>query len=210
VNLDDIIKNRRSIRDFSPQPVSDEQLQELLEAARWAPSGTNRQPWRFVILKGDSEIQLLSGAVTQSFVLRAPVVLVCCLDRRSFTKDKIAQRIEELVEAGVISREVADLLYVRKMPKKVDEVTMPVSAYLDMGIVLEHLSLKAFSMGLGTCCVRMFDAEKITFNLQLPEGIEIVSLLPVGVPAENPQPRPRLPVDELVIEPQVYENSLLK
>jgi len=202
MNFEEIIKERRSIRSFSSRQVTESQVEELIEAARWAPSATNRQPWRFIIIKDHSDKELIADAVTQSFVLLAPVILVCCLDRRVFTRELVSRRIEELVEAGVISREVADLLYVRKMPQTVEEVsTIPPSAYLDMGVAVEHVVLKATSMGLASCWVRMFDAQVLRHALNLPVELEVVALLPLGYPEDTPDPRPRLPMEDLIIKP---------
>ena len=199
MELDDIIQKRRSIRRYQDTPVSKETERELLEAARLAPSGTNRQSWRFAMVKDEDLRNRLSAAVVQSFVTLAPLVIVCCLDKRTFTRDMIETRVEELVSAEVLNREVADMLYQRKMPQKVEDAKIPVSAYVDLGIAVEHITLKATSLGLGSCWVRMFDAERTQNILQLPAEIVPVALLPVGYPAEDPPPRPRISLDELVL-----------
>ena len=79
--IDDVlqaIRDRRSIRRFKPEPVSDHQINVLLESARLAPSGTNAQPWRFVVIKdGDVKKELQLAANNQRHVGSAPVVIVC-------------------------------------------------------------------------------------------------------------------------------------
>ncbi len=200
MELEDVVTRRRSIRNFLDRPVSEEYVNELIEAARLAPSATNRQPWRFVILRETWEKEKISEAVTQSFVLQAPVILVCCLDRRAFTRELVTNRVEELVGIGVISREVAELLYRRKLPESSREAGLPFSAFIDMGIAVEHMVLRAADLGLGTCWVRMFDPQKMQQLLEIPSDLEITALLPVGYPEEEPGQRPRLKREDLIVQ----------
>jgi len=71
------IEQRRSIRKFKPDPVPEEHITALLDAARMAPSGCNAQPWRFKVVKDkETKLRLAQAAYNQSFVAEAPVVLV--------------------------------------------------------------------------------------------------------------------------------------
>ncbi len=198
LELKEIIQRRRSIRRYREEPLPHDVIEELLVAARAAPSATNRQPWRFVVVRDKDLKNHLGEAITQSFVTRAPVIVVCCIDRRSFTRGVLQERVEELVSAGVMEREVAELLYQRKMPEKTEEAGIPISAYIDMGIAIEHIVLLAADMGIGSCWVRMFDAEKLSSILNLPSRLTPVAILPMGYPAEDPPARPRLPLHEIV------------
>ncbi len=73
------INERRSIRHYKPDPVQDEKLQKVLEAARLAPSAGNRQPWKFIVVKDEVRRRALAGAANnQSFVAKAPVVIAAC------------------------------------------------------------------------------------------------------------------------------------
>ena len=79
------IRDRRSIRRFKPEPISDHLINVLLESARLAPSGTNSQPWRFVVVKDeDTKKKLQLAANNQRHVGAAPVVIVCCADLELF------------------------------------------------------------------------------------------------------------------------------
>lgn len=74
-----VIKTRRSVRRFLKKTVPDDVLKRVLEAARIAPSGNNRQPWRFVIVKDEQRKKRIARACyEQDFVAQAPVVIVCC------------------------------------------------------------------------------------------------------------------------------------
>lgn len=75
----DVIKTRRSVRRFSKKTIPDDVLDRILDAARIAPSGGDRQPWRFVIVKDEQrKKQIANACYEQDFVAQAPVVIVCC------------------------------------------------------------------------------------------------------------------------------------
>ena len=80
------IKNRRTIRRFKPDPIDEETLQMILEAGRWAPSFSNLQPWRFIVIKDQSTKNALDKAARESVlhlgINEAPVVILVCVDRR--------------------------------------------------------------------------------------------------------------------------------
>ena len=85
-----VIKERRSIRDFESDPIPRELLASIMEAGRWAPSGLNNQPWRFVVVE-DENIRLRLSEMTKysSILLMAPVALIVFLDRDvSYSRDK--------------------------------------------------------------------------------------------------------------------------
>ncbi len=197
----EVIESRRSIRKFKTDPVPVEHLERIIEAARLAPSGTNRQPWRFVLLTDEEDRQKIAPTVVQPFVCEAPAVFVCCMDRTSFTRKMVEDRMHELVQAEVISEDVAGFIYGRSMPEKVDEVVIPASGYLDMGIAIQNMALQATALGLGSCWVRLFNPRQLHETLRLPERIEAVVLLPVGYPDQAPPPRPRLSREEIIITP---------
>lgn len=80
------IKNRRTIRKFKPYAIDDEMLQVILEAGRWAPSFSNLQPWRFIVIKDQGLKNALDKAARESVlhfgINEAPVVILVCVDRR--------------------------------------------------------------------------------------------------------------------------------
>lgn len=200
ISCHEAIKSRRSIRKFESRNISTEDLEHIIEAARLAPSGTNRQPWRFVLLISKEEKEKIAGAVVQPFVVAAPAVFVCCLDRRAYVRQLVEERMKELVQADVISVEAAGYIYQRKMPEQVEDVVIPASAYLDLGIAVENMALMATALGLGSCWVRLFNQQQVHEALGLSPEIEVVALLPIGYPMQSPSPRPRLSRDEIIIK----------
>ncbi|MCL6472022.1 MAG: nitroreductase family protein [Firmicutes bacterium] len=81
MELLDTIKTRRSIRKYSGKPVSDEDIDKILEAGRWAPSGLNNQPWRFaVIRRNETKEEVANATEYRSTVLGANVLIAVFLD----------------------------------------------------------------------------------------------------------------------------------
>ena len=76
MNILDLIKSRRSVREFIGEEVSDEQIAEILEAGQWAPSGLNNQPWRFVIIKDTDVIEKIADCTKYSHVVNAAKTLL--------------------------------------------------------------------------------------------------------------------------------------
>jgi nitroreductase len=80
------IKNRRTIRRFKPNPIDEEKIQMILDAGRWAPSFSNLQPWRFIVIKDQKLKNALDKAARESVlhlgINEAPVVILVCVDRR--------------------------------------------------------------------------------------------------------------------------------
>ncbi|MFQ6053204.1 MAG: nitroreductase family protein [Candidatus Bathyarchaeia archaeon] len=75
----EVIRTRRSIRSYLPDPVPEEALNRVLEAVRIAPSGSNRQPWKFILVKDEGlRRQLTEACGGQGFIAEAPVVVVAC------------------------------------------------------------------------------------------------------------------------------------
>lgn len=87
----EVIKSRRSIRDFLDQPVDDNMVEEILEAGRWAPSGLNNQPWRFVVIKDKGRAQSLAQCTKYGHIIqKAPLLIAVFLDTDvmyDYTKD---------------------------------------------------------------------------------------------------------------------------
>jgi nitroreductase len=80
------IKNRRTIRRFKPDPIDEEKLQMILDAGRWAPSFSNLQPWRFIVIRDQGLKTALDKAARESVlhlgINEAPIIILVCVDRR--------------------------------------------------------------------------------------------------------------------------------
>ncbi|MCP4755320.1 MAG: oxidoreductase [Proteobacteria bacterium] len=197
MEFDQVIRTRSSIRKFKPDPVSDEMINQILEAARLAPSGSNVQPWRFVVVKSAEMRRKLEAATRYRFALRAPVLFVCCANKHAIeARDK---RIMELLQADAFTDvEIDDGVEVAAAV--MDAARLKTSLSMNVAIAVEHMALKAADLGLGSCWIGGFDVIKAKEILELDDDLYLIALLPVGYPAQDPKPRPRLSMEELVVK----------
>lgn len=160
------IRRRKSVRSYTDRPVEDDKLHAVMEAARLAPSASNRQEWRFVVVRDGSMRKKLAGAAgAQRFISQAPVVIAACA-----------------VTDGHVMR--------------CGQQCYPI----DVAIALDHISLAAVSMGLGTCWIGAFEEGKVKSLLGIPPEVRVVELMTLGYP-EDPAPveKSRLPFKEIVM-----------
>ena len=160
-----LLRERRSIRRYRPDPVPEEMVEQLLEAGRLAPSASNRQPWAFVVVRDAAICREVAQHAAYYFVRwahveEAPLLLVLCGDTRN-----------------PIYRQ-----FLRE----------------DVGLAGAQIMLQAKALGLGTCWIGGLDRKAIAEILKVPDHMEIVGLLTVGFPAEDPPPTARKPLAEIV------------
>ncbi len=162
------ILERRSIRKFKKEPVPKATVGRIIDAARWAPSAGNIQPWQFYVVYNDKKKQELAAAASnQKFVAEAPVVIVVC------TQPEMT---------GARYRERGRNLY----------------AIQDSAAAIQNILLAVNGYGLGSCWVGAFEDTLVVEALELPRGTSPVAILPIGFPAEENRPPARRPVEEIV------------
>ncbi|MEW5868167.1 MAG: nitroreductase family protein [Chloroflexota bacterium] len=197
-----IIQDRRSIREFSAEPVSEHDLDLILEAARQAPSGENAQPWRFIIVK-DEVMRKKMGAIAGGGSGRrftAEFVTKKMQERFANLQDEAKKQAAfQKLTSGQVSAFMADAPVNIVVCGKKDVWDMP----YDTSAAIENILLMVTALGLGACwviapCIDIRDEERIKALLGIPEGYKAVSILSVGHPTRPHRPRPRLPVNELV------------
>ncbi len=198
MELSDVIASRRSIRKFRQEDISADTVQLLLNAARLAPSGSNLQPSRFIVVQSQAAKEALGQCTPYKFIVKASVIFVCCADLTAITtRDR---RVGELQKEGAFEGVDMDM----NDPSAVSPImdAEAVRAYLSMNvaIAIEHIVLKAVDLGLGSCWLGRFDRDKVKKFLALDESIYPVVLLPVGHPDQSPKARPRFTVDKLVLK----------
>jgi nitroreductase len=163
-----VLAGRRSVRAFErSKNVSDEQVQQLLQAAIAAPSAGNMQPWFFYVVR-DLEVRqrLAQAAWGQGFVAEAPLAIVVCAE-----PERSAMRY------GDRGRELYCLQ--------------------DTAAATENILLTAVALGLAACWVGAFDEAAAAQALHLPPTQRPVAILPIGHPAESTARRPRRPLSEV-------------
>jgi nitroreductase len=180
---------RRSIRSFKTDPIPNEYFNELLNAARLAPSGCNAQPWRFkIVTEQAAKSEIAYAAYNQTFISRAPAVIVCCADINGYLEGTVSG-IQDLGKIGAAENRIVDILLKRADQLKLYSIEQlgPQIAF-NVAIAIEHIVLRALDFGLGTCWIRLFDVNKIRELFRWEENILPVTLLPIGYPTENPGP----------------------
>lgn len=181
---------RRSIRKFTPEPVSAEEIAAVLEAGRRAPSAVNLQPTRVIVATDADDLAVVrSAAYGVGAIACAPVVLVCMTDLSADAH--LGDRVAELNESGAL--EPVDMGALtsgagRPFQLKVGREV----ALMNCAVAVANMDLEAAHLGLGTCWVHHADFEQLSEHFKLPVHIEIVTLLALGHPDEHPAPRPRI------------------
>lgn len=197
-----VIQDRRSIRDYTDEPVSEVDLEMILESARQAPSGENAQPWRFVIVK-DAETRNQLGAIAGGGSGRrftAEFVTQKMQARFTGLKDEEKKKaVFEKLTSGKVSTFLADAPLNIVVCGRKDVWDLP----YDTSAAIENMLLMVTALGLGACwviapCIDIRDEERIKDLLGLPEGIKAVSIIAIGHPTRPHRPRPRLAMNELV------------
>ncbi|APM39831.1 nitroreductase family protein [Clostridium kluyveri] len=170
------IKIRRSIRKYLNRPVEDEKIIQLVESARLAPSGSNTQPWHFIIVKSELIKQKLAKVShNQQWMISAPVFIVCVADIRC----RIAKNVDILIKEDSPQEELKQIIR-------------------DTSISISYMLLEANSLGLGTCWVGWFIQEEIRPILNIPSDKYVVGIITLGYANEAPETRPRKKLEEIV------------
>ena len=167
----ELIESRRSIREFTDQPVEEDKITNIIQALRLAPSSSNSQPWHVVVVRDREVIEKLSRAAPLgsrgiiSWLETAPVVLVLTV------RKKLTHQVAGAFGHG--------------------------NVWLDAGIGGQHMVLAAHALGLGACWIGWFSEKKVSQLVQLPKSHMVAALIPCGYPAQEPAPRPRKDADQL-------------
>jgi nitroreductase len=184
MEVSDAIKNRRSIRRYKADPVDDAKIEAILEAGRWAPSWSNTQCWRFIVVR-DPAIKSRLAATLNDISLpgreipnpastafeMAPVVIAVCA---------------EMGKSGC------------RHGSPGEYVTDKGDWYMfDTALAVQNMVLTAHALGLGTVIIGAFDSARAEKALGVPEGYRLVVLFPVGVPEQPGRTPPRKELPEI-------------
>ena len=174
MNFIELVRKRRSTRNYSSRPVSRDIIERCIEAARLAPSACNAQPWSFIILDDEKTKNAVARAAfsapytLNSFAEKAPILIAVVTERTKY--------ITRL--AG----------YFRGIQYSL----------IDIAIACEHLILQAEEEGLGTCWLGWFDEKKVKKILGIPQRKKIDIIISMGY-SETAHDRERIrkPLDKI-------------
>jgi len=171
-DLMEVIKGRRSIRNYEDRDIPEEVLSEVLEAVQWAPSWANTQCWEVVVVK-EAECKrklqetMGKGNPATKAIVQAPVVLGVCgkLQSSGYYKEQVTTKFGDWF-------------------------------MFDLGLATQNLCLAAHNLGLGTVIAGLFDHDRAKEILEVPSGYELVVLIPLGYPAKVSNPPKRREISD--------------
>lgn len=177
MEFQNVIFNRRSIRTFLDEKVSDEQIYRLLEFGHAAPSAGNIQPWEFIIVKDEDNKKAIVETTfignnmidgkPQEWILKAPVIIVVVANKQ-------------------------------KSYERYGKIALETLIYLDCSACIENMLLGAVELGLASCYVSGFRKDELSKVLKLPETHEPIAILPIGYSNDVSLKRPKVKLDEII------------
>jgi coenzyme F420-0:L-glutamate ligase / coenzyme F420-1:gamma-L-glutamate ligase len=197
-DLATLLRNRRSVRSYQDRPVTREQLEQIIEAARWAPSPHGRQPWRFVVLtRQETKIRLADYmGVTWRKNLEMDGQEADIVNIRL---EKSRQRILNAPALIIPCLYLEDLDHYPDAQRQADETTMAIQS---LGAAVQNMLLMTYDLGLdaGWMCAPLFCPEVVCEALDLDKRLIPHALITVGYAAANPKRRERLPLQSLIVQ----------
>ena len=182
-NLFDIIRTRRSIRSYQSRAIPHETLIRLLEAASWAPSAHNRQPWRFVVLTDEADRRRLAKAMADRLRsdLQADGVPTAVIDA------DVNRSIARLTGAASLILVCITMLEMDTYPDPKRQQAEHTMAVQSVAMAAQNLLLMAHAEGLGSCwlCAPLFSGDVVRETLELSADMEPQGLIALGYPAEE-------------------------
>ncbi len=192
-----LLRSRRSVRSYQTRPVTREQLEQILEAARWAPSPHGRQPWRFVVLTRQEPKHILADRMGETWQHNLE------MDKQeaaivNVRLEKSRQRILNAPAIVIPCLYLEDLDHYPDEKRQADETTMAVQS---IGAAIQNMLLMTYDLGLdaGWMCAPLFCPEVVCDALNLDTRLIPQALITVGYAAADPKRREHLPLSSLIV-----------
>lgn len=196
LDLESLIRGRRSVRTLLPDPVPAAVIRAAIESAGWAPSPHGRQPWRFAVIESSSVkgrlANELAGAWHEQLALDGQQEAVIAL--------RLRKSQERITSAPAIVIACLHLAEMDQYPDPSRAEAERVMAIQSLGAAIQNLLLTVYAAGYdaGWMCAPLFAPHVVRDVLGLDEHLDPQALLPIGKAAADPTRRPRLPVDQLI------------
>ena len=188
MSADDLLRQmrgRRSLRRYHAQPVPDDCIDKLLEAATWAPSAHNRQPWRFVVMRDAATKQRLADAMGARLRqdLQADGLPAALIDK---DVGRSRQRITGAPLLILLCMSLRDMDVYTDAQRNDHERSM---AQQSVAMAGQNILLLADSLGLGACwmCAPLFCPDVVARTLDLPADWQPQGMITLGYPAQQRQ-----------------------
>lgn len=183
-----LLKNHRSIRQFTSDPVSDQVVLEIIDAAGWSATSNFVQAYTVIRVRNpQTRQQMAELAGSQSWVKTSPVFLVFCADLK---RNQAACAYENMEMVSGYTEQF-------------------IIATVDVSLAAQNAMIAAESLGLGGVFIGGIrnNPEKVSELLKLPEQVYPVFGMCLGYPAAEPEQKPRLPVDVVLKEESYQEDE---
>lgn len=202
LQVKNLIKTRRTVRKFLQKEVEREKITELIEAATWAPSAHNSQPWRFFVITSKKTKEAFSLAMARKW-------------EEDLRKDKVDENIikylvedshERFISSPVIIVVFIDMSEMQKYPDERRNNYEKVMAIQSASAAIQNLILLAHAFGLGSNwrCAPLFAQEEVKKVLKVNLSWEPVAAVSIGYPEEVPPAPKRKSVNEVVVWDEGY------
>ncbi|MBU3904886.1 MAG: nitroreductase family protein [Nanoarchaeota archaeon] len=176
----DVIKDRRTVREFQKTAIPDNVLIKILDAGRYAPSAGNQQPWEFIVIKNsETKKMLCTACFNQEFIADPPVVVVVGMNVH-VSSSKYHERGEKLYGIQAVSAAIQNML------------------------------LAAEALGIGSCWVGSFSEQAVATITQCPNYVRPAAIVLFGYPAEDPPAPHRQPLIDIMHYEKFGETYLTK
>jgi len=191
-----LFKNRRSVRNYLSKEVSNKVLFKILEAARWAPSAHNAQPWRFIVIRDRDVKRELARAMASRWDKDMSRNGVSLENRESLVKTSV----NRFTNAPVLVIACLTMENMDKYPDKRRQKIEYVMAVQSLAAAIENMLLAAHAEGLGSCwfCAPLFCQDVVRKVLNVPRYVEPQALVTLGYSAERLEPPPRKLLQKIV------------
>jgi len=192
-----LLQGRRSVRKYSARPVRREYIEQIIEAARWAPSPHGKQPWRFVILTQAEPKEQLAEQMAAIWQQN----LQMDGQHADIVKVRLEKSRQRIHNAPVI---IIPCLYLEDLDRYPDEKRQAdetIMAIQSLGAAIQNMLLMAYDLGLdaGWMCAPLFCPEVVCEALELDTRLIPHALITVGYAAADPQRREHLPLSRLIV-----------
>ncbi len=195
--LAELIQGRRSVRQYQSTPVERALIEQVLEAARWAPSPHGRQPWRFVVLTRQESKQRLADFMGETWQKN----LEMDGQDAEIVRIRLEKSRQRILNAPVL---ILPCLYLEDLDRypdeqrQDDETTMAIQS---LGAAIQNMLLMAYDLGLdgGWMCAPLFCPEVVCEALNLDTKLIPHALITLGYAAADPKRRARRPLSELIV-----------
>jgi nitroreductase len=180
-----LFARRQSVRNYKPDPVPEDHLRRILDAARRAPSSGNQQPWKFLVIRDKAKIERMRAACLE---LSEPRLMELPAAEREAGRKQVLEGLAGYFSAPVYVVVLTD-----------NESEYPSYNHHDGPMAAAYLMLAARALGYGTVYITDSIPVKVTSAvLGIPERYERVCITPLGVPVAWPEPKPKRKLEELV------------